>query len=166
VHPSDPAVALTALGAALVIVGPSGRRTVELDDFYRLPTRDARQDTVLAMDELITEILIPKPALGSRGAYVKMAERRSWDFALVSVAVQLAFVEDKVQEARVVLGGVAPMPWRVQESEQALVGRPLSPEVVEKAAEVVMTGARPLQQNGYKVELAKGAVRQALRGLT
>ena len=165
VHPSDPAVALLALGSSVEIAGSRGQRMVPLGDFYRLPTRDARQDTVLALDELITRIPVPMPPVGSRSSYVKIAERGSWDFALVSVAVQLAFSGEVVQEARVVLGGVAPMPWPAVEAEQSLVGKPLSPEVLEQAVAAATVGARPLQQNGYKIDLVQGAVRQALRDL-
>jgi xanthine dehydrogenase YagS FAD-binding subunit len=165
VHPSDPAVALLALGSSVKISGPGGERTVSLSDFYRLPTRDARQDTVLALDELITEVFVPTPPVGSRSSYVKVTERGSWDFALVSVAVQLAFSDGVVQKARVALGGVAPTPWSAVEVAQSLVGKSLSPEVLEQAVEAATAGARPLQQNGYKIDLAKGALRQALRDL-
>jgi xanthine dehydrogenase YagS FAD-binding subunit len=165
VHPSDPAVALLALGSSVEIAGPGGQRTVPLSDFYRLPTRDVRQDTLLALEELITGIFVPTPPIGSQSSYVKVAERGSWDFALVSVAVWLAFSGEVVQEARVVLGGVAPMPWSAVEAEQSLIGKSLTPEVLAQAAEAATAGARPLQQNGYKIDLVHGALRQVLRDL-
>lgn len=120
---------------------------------------------MLAQKELISEVIIPVSPAGSRSIYVKIAERGSWDFALVSVAVLLMFSGDVVQEARVVLGGVAPMPWSAVEAEQSLVGKPLSAEVLEQVVEVVTAGARPLQQNSYKLDLIQGALRQALRDL-
>jgi xanthine dehydrogenase YagS FAD-binding subunit len=165
VHPSDPAVALLALDASVVIAGPAGERTLPLADLYRLPDRESRRATVLALDELITEILIPAPPAGSRSAYVKVAERPAWDFALVSAAVRLTVSGDVVEEARVALGGVAPAPWRALEAEGALAGKPLAPEVIAEAAEAATAGARPLEHNGYKVDLVRGVVRQALRSL-
>jgi xanthine dehydrogenase YagS FAD-binding subunit len=120
---------------------------------------------VLAADELLTEVIIPVPAEGARSAYVKVAEREAWDFALVSAAVQLALDGDTVRAARVALGGVAPVPWRATAAEEALVGQTLSAETVEHAALASTEGARPLARNAYKVELAQGVVREALRGL-
>ena len=165
VHPSDPAVALMALDASVVMVSPSGQRTISLSDFYRLPTQDNRQNNVLAPNELITEVRIPRPSTGSRGTYAKVAERQSWDHALVSVAVQLTFAEAVIGEARVVLGGVASVPWRAPEAKKALAGSPLSPEVIERAAQAATAAAQPLEHNGYKVEMTRGVVRQALREL-
>ena len=165
VHPSDPAVALMALDASVVVMGPSGQRTISLSDFFRLPTQDNRQDNVLAPNELITEVSIPRPSAGSRGTYAKVAERESWDFALVSAAVQLTFSGATVSEAHVVLGGVASVPWRAPEVEEELAGSPLSPEVIERAAQAATAAAQPLEHNGYKVEMSRGAVRQALRKL-
>jgi xanthine dehydrogenase YagS FAD-binding subunit len=138
---------------------------VPLADFYRLPTRENRGDTVLGVDELITEVLIPEPAANSRGTYVKVAERGSWDFALASAAVQLTFAGETVSKARVILGGVAPVPWRALETEKQLVGKALSPEAIDQAAEAATAGARPVAHNGYKVDLVEGVVRQALRSL-
>jgi xanthine dehydrogenase YagS FAD-binding subunit len=165
VHPSDPAVALLALGGSVEIAGPAGQRTVPLGDLYRLPTQDARQDTVLALDELITGVFVPTPPPGSTSTYVKIAERESWDFALVSVAVRLTFSGKVVQEARVVLGGVAPVPWSGLDAERSLVGKPLSSKVIQQAAESATAGAHPLRQNDYKIGLVQGAVRQALHAL-
>ena len=165
VHPSDPAVALMALGASVVAVGPSGARIVSLADFYRLPTPDNRENTVLAPNELVTDVLIPRPSNGSRGTYVKVAERASWDFALVSAAVQLSFTGGAVGEASVVLGGVASVPWRALDAEEALAGSPVSPEVIELAAQAATAAAKPLEHNRYKTDMARGALRQALRKL-
>ena len=137
VHPSDPAVALLALNASVVVAGPRGTRTVPMTEFYLLPKQDAHSETVLAADELMTEVMIPLPAAGARsarGAYVKVAERQAWDFSLVSAAVQLTLDGDTVAGARVALGGVAPVPWRAEEAEGALVGQTLDEETIARAA--------------------------------
>ena len=165
VHPSDPAVALSALDASVVVAGPAGLRSIPLSGFYQSPSRDARKETVIALDEVITEIFVPAPDQASRGTYVKAAERGSWDFALASTAIQLAFSGRTVRDARVVLGGVAQIPWRAVDAEDALKGRELSPEVIKQAAQVATAAARSMTQNEYKVDLTQGVVRQALRDL-
>ena len=165
VHPSDPAVALLALDASIEIVSMGASRQVPLGEFYRLPTRENRNDHILRQDELITEVVIPEAAEGARSTYVKIAERSSWDFALVSVAACLTVVDGIVERARIALGGVAPMPWRATEAEQALTGGALSDDVIAAAADAAVTDARPMTHNGYKVDLVKGAVRQALARL-
>ncbi len=165
VHPSDPAVALLALDASVTVVSGEGTRGVSLGEFYRLPTNGNRNDHLLRQDELITEVIIPEAAEGTRSAYVKIAERSSWDFALVSVAACLTLVDGTVEQARIALGGVAPMPWRAVEAEAALTGQALSDEAMDAAAEAAVAGARPMAHNGYKVDLVKGAVRQALERL-
>jgi xanthine dehydrogenase YagS FAD-binding subunit len=165
VHPSDPAVALLALDASVVVAGPRGGRTVPLAAFYLLPKQDAHNETALAADELLTEVVIPVPVAGARSAYVKVAERQAWDFALVSAAVRLTLEGGTVRSVRVALGGVAPVPWRAADAEEALLGQPLSKETIARAAAAATEGARPLAQNAYKVELAQGVVRQALQSL-
>ena len=117
----------------------------------------------MADSELLVEIVIPKPAAGARGAYLKVSERQSWDFGLVSAAVQLNVKDGIIDQCRVALGGVAPVPWRATESEKALTGRPLDEETVKTAAHAATSGARPLTHNEYKIELAQGAVKQALQ---
>jgi xanthine dehydrogenase YagS FAD-binding subunit len=165
VHASDPAVALVALDATLTVAGPDATRMLSLAELFQQPQRDARSQTTLGPFELITHILIPMPQPGTRSTYVKVAERTTWDFALVAAAVRLTLADGIVQGARVVLGGVGPVPWRAPEAEQALVGNRLEPEVVDRAARAATVGARPLAQNEYKVTLAQGVVRQALRNL-
>jgi xanthine dehydrogenase YagS FAD-binding subunit len=136
-----------------------------LAEFYRLPTRDNRGETALAQEELITEVIIPVSPARSRSTYVKIADRGSWDFALVSVAVQLTFSGEIVEKARVVLGGVATIPWQALGVEEALEGKILSPEVVGQAARATADGARPLEHNVYKIDLAQGAVHRAIQSL-
>jgi xanthine dehydrogenase YagS FAD-binding subunit len=165
VHPSDPAVALLALDASVTIVGADASRQVPLGEFYRLPTRERRHDHSLAWDELITEVLVPNAAEGTRGVYVKISERSAWDFALVSVAACVTMAGDTVQRARLALGGVAPRPWRASEAEAALAGQPLTDAAIEAAAQAATIDARPMAHNAYKVDLVHGAVRQALERL-
>jgi xanthine dehydrogenase YagS FAD-binding subunit len=165
VHPSDPAVALLALDASATVAGPSSVRTVLLDELYLTPRQDAQREAAVELDELLVEVTIPAPAAGSRGCYLKVAERGQHDFALASVALQLTLVEGVVDQARVALGGVAPVPWRAAEAESALLGQRLAEAVIQQTSLAATAGARPLSQNAYKVELAQGLVREALRAL-
>ena len=162
VHPSDPAVALLALDAAVTLAGRGGTRVAPLDEMYRLPNRHNRENHDLAEDELITEVLVPTPPEGVRSAYVKVAERATWDFALVSAAVQIGVREGVVERARVALGGVANVPWRAEASEDALVGRPLTAETMAEAADAAIAGAKPLADNAYKLDLTRAVIRQSL----
>jgi xanthine dehydrogenase YagS FAD-binding subunit len=169
VHPSDPAVALLALEASVQVVGPRDRKTLPLGDFYTRATPDrARANgyhpvTVLEPDEMVTEVLIPTPLEGVRTAYAKAMERGTWDFALVSAAVALVAPDDVVDDVRIALGGVATAPWRSEAAEAALKGKEITEETIAEAAEAAVEEARPLEHNGYKVDLVKGLLRQALR---
>lgn len=165
VHPSDLAVALLALDASVTIAGPSGVRSVPLGEFYLLPRQDAQREAALEPDELLVEVTVPAPVPGSRGVYLKVAERGQHDFALGSVAIQATLAKDVVEHVRVVLGGMAPVPWRAQEAESALIGQALTETRIQEVSLAATAGARPLAQNGYKVELAQGLVREALRAL-
>jgi len=165
VHPSDPAVALLALEAKVETASPRGRRQMPIADFFRLPRQEAWSETVLGREELITGVVVPAPPKAAQGVYVKVAERAVWGFALVSVAVQLATDGDAVRQARVVLGGVAPVPWRSAGAEEALIGRHLTDETIRDAAQATTEGAEPMSQNGYKVDLLRGVVAEALRRL-
>ncbi len=163
VHPSDLAPALIALAARVKIAGPGKQREIPLEELYRKPMPNQRQMTILASRELITEIRVPAPAGGTRGVYLKAMERKAWSFALVSLGVQLRFDREYIAEARVVLGGVAPVPWRAREAEEVLSGQKISEELARQAGEAAVARARPLRDNEYKVQLAKGLFRKALR---
>ncbi|MBN1249751.1 MAG: FAD binding domain-containing protein [Anaerolineae bacterium] len=172
VHPSDPSVALLALDASVQIAGPRDRRLVRLAKFYQPPSREVqmadgyRPVTVLAPDELITEIIVPVPPEGSRSIYVKKMERGAWDFALVSVAASLVMAKDStVETARVALGGVANVPWRAADAEAVLTGKALDGDRIAAAADAAVADARALEHNGYKIDLVKAAVREALQAL-
>jgi xanthine dehydrogenase YagS FAD-binding subunit len=163
VHPSDTAVALVALGARARITGPGGARTVPLATFFVLPEKDVRNETVLAHNEVVTDILLPRVEPRTKSSYRKVRSRGAWDFALASVA--LAVTTDDagvVKRARIVLGAAAPVPWRAEGAEQAIVGHPLTAETAARAAEAAVKGARALSQNEYKVTLLRGVVEEQL----
>ena len=161
-HPSDVAVALAALEATVHVLGPRGERAIPVVDFYRLPDDGPEQDTVLAHDELITAIDVPASPLTGRSHYLKVRERSSYEFALVSAAVALAMDGKHIQQARIALGGVAPRPWRLTAAEGALIGAPLERDALRRAVESAFGAARPLAHNGFKVELARRTVVRAL----
>ena len=161
-HPSDVAVALAALEATVHVLGPRGARAMPVVDFYRLPDDGPEQDTVLAHDELITAIDVPASPLTGRSHYLKVRERSSYEFALVSAAVALAMDGKHIQQARIALGGVAPRPWRLTAAEGALIGAPLERDALRRAVESAFGAARPLAHNGFKVELARRTVVRAL----
>jgi xanthine dehydrogenase YagS FAD-binding subunit len=165
VHPSDTAPALVALDAKFRIVGPSGERTVAAADFFTLPQKDAAKENVLANDEVLASILLPAPRAGTRSTYHKVMDREAWTHAVVSVAVVLEMDGETCRSARVVLGGVAPIPWRVPEAEQVLTGQRITAELAAKAGEVAIAGAKPLRKNAYKLPLTKTVVRRTVEGL-
>ena len=162
VHPSDLAPALLALDAKARIVGPSGERTVPLEQFFVLPTVNTQRENVLKPGEILTEIQAPMPAPGTRSTYWKQMERDAWDFALVSAAVVVRQQGGKIEHARVVLGGVAPIPWRSKEAEAALVGKSLDAPTASLAAEKAMEPAKPLRDNAFKVDLSRAVIKGAL----
>ncbi len=166
VHPSDTAPALTALGASVVIEGPRGRRTVPVGEFFVPPRVDPTRETVLEQGEVVTEVLLPPPGDGVRSRYRKVRMRRSWDFALVAVA--LALRKDAggtVSDARVVFGGVAAVPWRSSAVEDVISGQRLTEDIVHRAGEASVEGARPMRDNRYKVDLLRGIVTQELAAM-
>ena len=163
VHPSDPAPALVALGAS-VIIESEGKpaRTVPLEQFFVLPSQNVHRENILAQNEIITHVLVPPPATGTRSAYVKEREKDSYDWALASCAAVVTQKGGLVTAAKVVLGGVAPTPWRAHTAEAALVGKPFSAQTVAAAAHAALAGAAPMTKNGYKLPLAEVVVRRAL----
>lgn len=162
VHPSDTAVALIALQALVAITGPAGNKLVKIDNFFVGPKKAVARENVLLPGEIVTEIRIP-PASGTfKSSYRKIAARGSWDFALVSVAVAMQVEDDGVRTARIVLGGVAPYPWRAEAAEKLVVGKKLDSALAAAAAEAAVSGAMPLRDNGYKLDMARGAVEESL----
>jgi xanthine dehydrogenase YagS FAD-binding subunit len=164
VHPSDLAPMLVALGASVTVAGASGKRVIALDQFFTLPSEgNIRRENVLKNDEIITEIFVPASPLAARSTYLKFKERESLDFALASAAAAVRLAPNQtVRDARIVLGGVAPIPWRVPDAEKFLVGKNLKPDVLAEAAKIALADAKPLQKNAYKVPLAQTLVRRAL----
>lgn len=165
VHPSDLAPALVALGGTFRVTGPEGERAVAAADFFVSPRVDAEHENVLADDEVLASVEVPAPAAGTRSTYRKVMDREAWTHALVSAAVVLEMDGEACREARIVLGGVAPVPWRVPEAERVLAGRRVTAEVAREAAAVAVADARPLSKNAYKVPLTRAVVERTVTGL-
>jgi xanthine dehydrogenase YagS FAD-binding subunit len=162
VHPSNLAPALIAFGAVARIFGPAGDREIDLERFFVLPRADVLRENVLQPGEIITEIIVRRPGPNTTSSYLEAREKQSFDWPLVTVAVVLDSAGNYVHNARIVMGAVAPIPWRVPDAEQLLAGAALDPAVAAHAAEVALNGAKPLAHNGYKVPIAKALVRRAL----
>jgi xanthine dehydrogenase YagS FAD-binding subunit len=158
VHPSDTAPALVALDAKFRITGPAGERTVSATDFFVLPKQNAARENSLANDEVLSGVQLPAPRPGTRSAYHKVMDREAWTHAVVSAAVVLEMDNAVCRSARIVLGGVAPIPWKVEGAERLLAGQRITPELAAKAGEAAVAGATPLGKNGYKVPLTKAVV--------
>jgi xanthine dehydrogenase YagS FAD-binding subunit len=165
VHPSDTAAALVALDAKFRVVGPAGERTVPAAEFFTLPKQDAARENALANDEVLASIQLPAARPGTRSTYYKILDREAWTHAVVSAAIVLEMDKDVCRAARIVLGGVAPIPWRVPEAERQLVGQRITPELAAKASETALAGAAPLKKNAYKVPLTKEVVQRTVLGL-
>jgi xanthine dehydrogenase YagS FAD-binding subunit len=156
-HPSDLAVALAALDAVVVVLGPSGERRVPFDELHRLPGDDPSVDTTLGDDELITAVEIPSTAAGERSTYRKVRDRASYAFALVSVAGALDLDGRTVRDVRIAWGGVAHKPWRARRAEAALVGRELTEDAVRAAVDEELTAARTTDGTAYKIPMLRGS---------
>ena len=162
-HPSDVAVALAALDAIVHLQDGDGSRAVPLVDFHRLPGDNPERDTVLRRGEVITAIEVPFSPLARRSHYLKVRERASYEFALVSAAVALERNGERIGDVRIALGGVAPKPWRLARAEATLLGMPLEAAALRAALEADFAEAKPRRHNGFKVELAKRTVVRALQ---
>lgn len=161
VHPSDTATALLALNAATTIAGPDGRRTVTFDEYFIGPRTDVLRENILQHNELMVDVQVPTLSPETKTVWHKLKDRQVYDFAVVSVAV-VANIQDGVwQDGRIVLGGVAPVPWRASAVEQALAGNDVS-STIRSAAALIRNEARPLSNNGYKVQLAIGLTERAV----
>ena len=165
VHPSDTAPALVALNAAFRIVGPSGERMVPASDFFTLPTANPLHENVLKDGEVLAAITVPAAPDSTRSTYHKVMDREAWTHAVVSAAVALEMNGDVCRRARIALGGVAPIPWRLPEVERMLAGQRITPELAAKAGEAAVAGARPLAKNGYKVPLTRAVVKRTVESL-
>lgn len=162
-NPSDMNVALAALDAVVRVQGAKGERTIPIADFHRLPGTTPNIETNLAADELITAVDLPAIPFATRSHYLKMRDRASYAFALVSVAIVLDLAEDgAIRGARIALGGVAHKPWRATEAEQALVGQKPDAATFQRAAAAALKGAKAYKYNEFKIELAKRSIVRAL----
>jgi len=166
VHPSDTAPALVALDARAELRGPRGRRTLPLEEFHVLPADDPTRETVLEPGEILTEIVVPAPPRGARSRFRKVRNRGAWEFAVVSTAVVLVLEGSRVQDARVVLGGVAPVPWRSRAAEDELRGRSLDAAIARRAAAAAVAGATALAHNGAKIAICRGVLESELLALS
>ena len=164
-HPSSGAVALSAHRAAFVLEGAKGSRVVPADEFFVLPEKDPRKENVLGPGELLLAVRVP-PASGWISAYAEIRERAGFDWPLVSAAVAVRAEGGIVRDARVVLGQVAPIPWRSGAAEKALLGQPLGAAAADAAGRAAVQGAEPMSDNGYKVQLTATIVRRVVASLS
>lgn len=161
-HPSDMCVALLALDARVRVAGPGGERIIPMDSFHRLPSDTPQIDTNLRHDELILSIDLPPSPYANHCHYVKVRDRASYEFALVSAAAALEIEERTIKSSRIVLGGVAHKPWRAEGAEKVLLGYQPSRDIFQAAAHKAVEGAQPYQHNQFKIELAQRVVARAL----
>lgn len=156
VCPSDVAVALCALNARIDISGPEGSRTLPIDDFYQT------LGTVLKPNEILTGIRVPKPQKGTSQVFHKHRVRDAVDFAIVSVATAITLKQKLCSEARIVVGAVAPTPYRARQAEDLLTGKPIDAAAASAAADAALSKAKPLSRNAYKIDIAKALVKRAI----
>jgi xanthine dehydrogenase YagS FAD-binding subunit len=161
-HPSDMCVAMAALDAVVRVQGPNGEREIPFADFHRLPGNTPDRDTNLARDELITAVDLPAIPFARRSHYLKVRDRASYAFALVSIAALLDLDGGQIRSARIALGGVAHKPWRAFKAEKQLAGKKPDPQVFRSAAEAELADAKAYKYNSFKIEMAKRAVVRAL----
>jgi xanthine dehydrogenase YagS FAD-binding subunit len=162
VNPSDMCVALAMLGARIHVTGPSGQRTISIGDFHRLPGDTPQRDTTLNPGELITAVELPPQGFPEHYTYLKIRDRSSYAFALVSVAVGMELQGDVIREARFALGGIAPKPWRDARAEAALRGKPATASTFSEMAKSFLGDAKGYKYNTFKIDLARRAVARAL----
>ncbi|NES05790.1 MAG: xanthine dehydrogenase family protein subunit M [Okeania sp. SIO2F4] len=161
-HPSDLAVALVALDAVVCIQGKTVQRRVPLNDFYLLPEDTPHRENILEHGELIVAVEVPHVSWFSNSHYLKVRDRANYEFALVSVAIALEVEKNIIKSARLALGGVGTKPWRCQEAEMVLQGKAIDEATFTTAAEAALVGAKPLEYNQFKIELAKRAIIRAV----
>ena len=162
VHPSSLAVPCVAYGARFRVVGPNGEREIAASEYFTLPTvQNVLKENVLADDELLTHVILPAPGNVKTGHYeVRYKQSRDWPLAFTTVIVTMN--GNTIRSARVVLGAVAPVPWRSEDAERALVGKPLNAQTAADAADAAVKAAKPLSGNAYKIQITKTAVKRAV----
>jgi xanthine dehydrogenase YagS FAD-binding subunit len=165
-NPSDMAVAMLAYDATVHVQGVSGLRSIALKDFFVLPQDHPDRENVLEPGDLITHVTLPPPPAGERSVYLKLRDRTSYEFALVSAAVAAVVANGKMTSVRFALGGVGTRPWGVPDAEHALIGQAATEQNFRRAADLALAGAKPQSQNGFKVELAKRCIVETLKRAT
>jgi len=163
VHPSDMCVALAALDAIVIVAGKKGERRIPFTEFHRLPGDHPESDNHLATDELIIGVEIPDNNFAKNSYYLKVRDRQSYAFALVSVAAALEIENGTIKNARLAMGGVAHKPWRLNDAEKALIGKPANEESFKQAAAIAMQGAKAYEYNSFKLKLAPATITEALK---
>ena len=159
VHPSDLAPSLISLDAEVTINGPAGKKHIlKLGDFFTLPQKNIRKENVLEPYQILSEIRIPLPKKGATSAYYKFKERGTWDFAVVSAAISGMVSNGVFSDLKIVLGGVAPIPWRLNIAEDFIRGKKLSEKVIQQGAKEALADARPLEENAYKIDLLEAVL--------
>jgi xanthine dehydrogenase YagS FAD-binding subunit len=161
VHPSSLAVPLIAYGARVRVLGPSGAREIDLGEFYQLPSQNLYGETVLQSNEIVTHVLLPAPG-GARSASYEVRLKQSHDWPLALASVNLVMEKGMVRLARVVMGAVAPIPWRAQGAERVLTGKTVDEAVAVEAAAAAVAGAKAMSGNAHKIQIAKTAVKRAI----
>jgi xanthine dehydrogenase YagS FAD-binding subunit len=162
VHASDLAPPLIALAAEVTIATLDDARSMPLEQFFSGPEQDVQRENVLQLAEVLTAVTLPAPLPGWQGTYLKARERTAGDFPLVSVAVGFALSGGHIQHPRIVLGGVAPMPWRSTDAESFLLSQTASPQHAAEAADIALAGAQPLAHNGFKLDIARALIARAI----
>ncbi len=163
VHPSDLAPALISLDADVMISGPTGKKNImKLEDFFILPQNSVRKENVLEAHQLLSEIRIPLPKNGTKSTYHKLKERGTWDFAVVSAAINGVISGGVFKDIKIVCGGLAPIPWRLNKAEDFLRGKKLTEEVIRQGAKQALTDAKTLEENAYKKDLVEAVLCSAI----
>jgi len=162
-HPSNMCVAMAALEAVVHVEGTKGKRTIPIAEFHKLPGETPHIENALDPGELVTYVDLPKPIQGARSVYLKLRDRASYEFALASAAVVATVEGGRISSVRIAMGGVGTKPWRSQEAEAALMGKPANAESFRAAAEVALADAHPRRDNAFKVELAKRCLVRTLK---
>jgi xanthine dehydrogenase YagS FAD-binding subunit len=166
VMPSDMAVAMMALDATIQVKGQNGDRQIPIGEFYLVPGDTPNRENVLAAGDLITYVTLPALPANTRSYYLKLRDRAQYEFALASVAAVTTMNGRRIERVRIAMGGVGTKPWRSPEAEHALQGKEATPENFHRAAEAALAGAKPLKDNGFKIELAKRAIVRAMQVTT
>lgn len=166
VHPSDLAPALISLDADITINGPTGKKnSMKLEDFFTLPQNNVRKENVLEAHQILSEIRIPLPKNGTKSTYYKFKERGTWDFAVVSAAINGVISGGVFRDIKIVCGGLAPIPWRLKKAEDFIKGEKVTEEIIRQGAKEALKDARPLEENAYKKDLVEAVLYTAISSM-